>query len=190
MIRKTKIEMYFENEAGAIKAYEIADGMIRIHYSPEPYNGTVLTEEGDIRSMRLGEKYLSFGKKARAFDPIWQHPDCALSSLSLEGKTLVLGECSDLQGSMDICLACESQFFMQLLFTAAILAPEKGFQAFCLYEELPFGKREETEAVYKDSSLVLNQRGRRPWKEAAPLAFEERAEWTLKGGRFTGKKMY
>ena len=184
MKAKTTIQISFSNEEAASRTFEAADGMIRIAYSPEPYNGTVLTEDGDIRNMRLGERFLYFGRKVRKYDPLADHPDCALSSMTLKGRILTLEDCSDLQGAMNIGLACESEFFLQLLFTAALLAPEADFEGFCHYEDPVSGRREKTQALCKDGYIALEQTRSNP-PEGSPSPFiPEKAAWILKDKRF------
>ncbi|MBR7044866.1 MAG: hypothetical protein IKI23_04305 [Lachnospiraceae bacterium] len=187
MKEKTAIRITFRDEEMALRAFEAADGMIRIACSPRVYNGTVLTEDGEIRNMRLGERFLYFGRKARLCDPLKDHPDCALSSLALKGRTLTLGDCSDLQGSMNIGMACESEFFLQLLFTIVILFPEGSFEGTCLYENPGSGRREETAAVCKDGSLVCRQTFTDPSEDTSRV-FAEEAEWLLKEGRLVRNK--
>lgn len=184
MKEKTTIQISFSDEEAASRAFEAADGMIRIAYSPRPYNGTVLTEDGDIRNMRLGERFLYFGRKVREYDPLADHPDCALSSMTLKDRILTLEDCSDLQGAMNIGYACESEFFLQLLFTAALLAPEKGFEGFCLYEDAFSERRERTQALYKEGHIALEQTRSNPSEESSTPAVPEKAVWILKDKRF------
>lgn len=184
MKARTTIRISFSDEEAATRAFEAADGMIRIAYSPEPYNGTVLTEDGDIRNMRLGERFLYFGRKVREYDPLTDHPDCALSSMTLKGRILTLEDCSDLQGAMNTGYACESEFFLQLLFTAALLVPEAGFEGFCLYETPSFGRREKTQAVCKDGYIVLQQTRSIPPEGNPSSVIPEKAAWILKDKRF------
>ena len=182
--KRTKIKITFGDTETAAGAFEIADGMIRILYSPEPFNGTVLTEDGDIRNMRLGERFLQFGHKARQYDPLKEYPACALSSLSLEERTLTLGDCSDLQKSMNIESVCEREFFFQLLFTAALLVPEGDFEGICLYEDPYLPVREETKVLYKDRTMTFWQT-RTEIKQGVPsVLLSRKAAWILKEGRF------
>ena len=103
---------------------------------------------------------------------------------ALKGRILTLEDCSDLQGAMNIGLACESEFFLQLLFTAALLAPEADFEGFCHYEDPVSGRREKTQALCKDGYIALEQTRSNP-PEGSPSPFiPEKAAWILKDKRF------